>query len=228
MIFICLDNTPFSTDRAFFSEEEILELKKMVFFREYGSLTTDPNAGIVCNTVDKIIRKEIIEKNYIRFNPDIRISEDALFNLEMLYGIRNAYYINSYVYHYRQRITSAGHSSYNCDFNENLIPFYNASKDIFDKYKAPDILYKSLEHRCYCIILDTVRKKYIKGSMNKSLFERNKQLNNELSQEPFHNIIHAIELKNFDKKNQIIAILFKCKLFIIYLILWEIKKRIIK
>lgn len=210
----------FDNKITFTENEEFIELKKMVFMREYGSLKEGKSGGILCNTVDKIIKRDLLINNNIRFDTEIAISEDALFNLEMLFHCKSAYYIDIYAYHYRKRRTSAGKSRNFIGLEKSIIPFYSKAKDILDKYQAPEILYTSLYYRCFDLISEQLDNVFLYNKNNKlSLYQRSQLFSQIISFEPFVISIQKVRLNNLGIKRRIMAILLKNNLSILFLLL---------
>lgn len=60
-----------------------------------------------------LIRREVIEKQKLRYPEGIRFSEDLLFGAEVGYAANSMYYLKGYApYHYRQNPASVTHTAY--------------------------------------------------------------------------------------------------------------------
>lgn len=70
--------------------------------------------------------REFINKNKIRFNKNIKIGEDLLFNYDIWERAKCGYYLNSYVYNYRINDNSVMNSSFTSIYSkyEKLNKFY--------------------------------------------------------------------------------------------------------
>lgn len=77
----------------------------------------DAVLNIMCN---KLHRRELIEREHIRLNPDVRIAEDALFNLEAVLLGRGIAYVNRVAYLYRTHGASAMHTQQGGEFERHL------------------------------------------------------------------------------------------------------------
>ena len=69
-----------------------------------GLFKNDSIRGFSCN---KLYKKELIDKKNIRFEKEIKICEDLLFNFEYCQDIRNSYKLDLPFYNYRMRKSSA-------------------------------------------------------------------------------------------------------------------------
>lgn len=77
----------------------------------------DSVLNIMCN---KLHRRELIERGHIRLNPDVRIAEDALFNLEAVLRGNGITYVNKVAYLYRTHEASAMHTQTAGEFERHL------------------------------------------------------------------------------------------------------------
>lgn len=73
--------------------------------------------NIMCN---KLHRRALIEREHIRLDPNVRIAEDALFNLEAVLLGRGIAYVNKVAYLYRTHDASAMHTPSSGEFERHL------------------------------------------------------------------------------------------------------------
>lgn len=76
---------------------------------EFDQRLYDTNLGEVRAVWGKLFRTEIIKNNVILFEEDLKIGEDACFNLDVLQYVEKAVFANQYLNHYRIYETSANH-----------------------------------------------------------------------------------------------------------------------
>lgn len=108
-------------------DSNIISINKEDFIYLYDYGFNSP-----CN---KIYSKKIIEENNIRFNRDISLGEDALFNLEYLGFIDGGInYINTCLYNYRQSSSVSLTSKYLHDGFEQCIYVYDEIYNYMIKY----------------------------------------------------------------------------------------------
>ena len=99
-----------SAPKVIFSEEktfhaaECRELQRRMVGLLKTELAHPENADALCTVWGKLYRRELIERNNIRFTDLQRIGtyEDGLFNLHYLAHVKNATYIPDYLSHYRK------------------------------------------------------------------------------------------------------------------------------
>ena len=215
---------PFVRDMDLSTTRDMLEVKKMVFVRDYGSLKTNIGAGVICNAVDKFIKRSILIDNNIRFDPEMKMGEDALFNLQVFMKCRNAFYIDICVYHYRMRASSANHSRNQIGFS-NIPMFYNKARAMITMNHEDEILLISLYYRCFGLIFEQFEPSYISVKGVK-LGLKIKLLSEELRNEPFSSSIKTIKLSQVDIIEKIKAIILKMHLGWAYLLIKDFKRRV--
>lgn len=89
------------------------------------SLFHDSHYRYKGNIWDKLFKKEIIDRNMLRFNESIYYNEDRLFIFQYLHLCQSTTYTCSSYYHYITRKSSAM-SSYQKTYNEKMCTFMDA------------------------------------------------------------------------------------------------------
>lgn len=97
----------------------------------------DAVLNIMCN---KLHRRELIEREHIRLNPDVRIAEDALFNLEAVLLGRGIAYVNRVTYLYRTHAASAMHTQKGGEFERHL-PWMKALSALLTRLNQMEAYY---------------------------------------------------------------------------------------
>lgn len=119
-----------------FRNETIDEIEKSVIFDKNDLLKnltgTKSFQGFVWN---KMYKKDIIDKNNIKFDENIDIYEDMLFNCEYIDKINKGSYVKNKLYYYIQRNSSA----YNGDFNNKWYTIFKAHKKILEIYEKNNL-----------------------------------------------------------------------------------------
>lgn len=100
--------------------------------------------NIMCN---KLHRRALIEREHLRLQADVRIAEDALFNLEAVLCGRGIAYVNRIAYLYRMHAASATQSQTACEFDRHL-PWLCAMREM--------LLRRGLMEAYYVAFLDSV------------------------------------------------------------------------
>ncbi|MBQ7785831.1 MAG: glycosyltransferase [Clostridia bacterium] len=104
----------------------------------------DSVLNIMCN---KLHRRALIEREHLRLQPDVRIAEDALFNLEAVLCARDIVYVNRITYRYRTHSASAMHTQAKGELCRHE-PWLAAMKEM--------LLRRGIMERYYAAYLDSV------------------------------------------------------------------------
>lgn len=203
---------PFNCTRIFSKPNEISNIQKMVFVRGYGTTKSEIGSGVFCNTVDKFVKKSIIISNGIRFENSIKISEDNLFFFDVIEHCNYLIYVNSLIYHYRMRATSASHNSVTPGLN-SIVVFAKYAESRLRELNKPKDYYESLYNRCYDLIFEHLRDGYFFQDRY-PLKEKIRLFKNEMQSYPFNKAIKTEKLTNFKYRRQkIYLILLKLGLY---------------
>lgn len=76
---------------------------------EFDQRLYDTNLGEVRAVWGKFFRTEIMKNKVILFEEDLKIGEDACFNLDVLQYVEKAVFANQYLNHYQIYETSANY-----------------------------------------------------------------------------------------------------------------------
>lgn len=112
----------------------ILEIETLIVTEKLNSL---------CN---KIYKREIIDKIGVKFDENISIGEDLLFNLEYILNIRSMYITNKVYYHYMIREEPSLTKGYKKDKFNQLIAVNDAMKNKINKTMIKEELLNSLKY----------------------------------------------------------------------------------
>ena len=116
----------------------------------YGEELAHPeNADALCTIWGKLYRRELIEKNRIRF-PDIRKTgtyEDGLFNLEVLCHVRKAVYLDEYLYHYRRSLNNSLSTYYKSDLPQKWKYLFGLIRQHIHEHELDDSFSQALSNR---------------------------------------------------------------------------------
>ena len=215
---------PFIENRLFKSTEDFNRLKGMVFVREYDTLKSDINSGVMCNAVDKIIKKSIIEEHQLFYDPNIKMGEDALFNLKLLNHCNSALFISVCAYHYRMRKTSVNHSNKSIGYGNGTRLFMNQVTAYLEEINAPDRLKDAAYYRCFNLIFEQFDNAFMNDD-SYSVFKKCKAFSRELNSEPYKTAIKNISIKELGAKEKLKAITLKLNLHSFFLIAKELRRK---
>lgn len=113
-------------DRRSLFEMETGEIDRSVVLREVAS----GRAGLVCS---KLVSKRVIHENNIRFNENIKISEDQIFFLEVVEKITKFKYINKSLYYYDRRNEESATIKYQENLLNNFTCLQKIIEDVFER-----------------------------------------------------------------------------------------------
>lgn len=100
-------------------------------FLNGGQLTRDGNISLF-SPCAKAYKKSVLEQHHIRFDLNLSIGEDRIFNLEYLQHVQSCIYIRKKVYFVEVRPNSATRGFYS-DFLQNDIRYQKQLKDILER-----------------------------------------------------------------------------------------------
>ena len=103
---------------TYFNQSSVKEKLYRRMIGMYGEELSHPeNADALCTVWGKLYKREVIEKNGIRFFDIRQIGsyEDGLFNLDVFAKASSAVFINRHLYHYRKDNSTSITSAYNAE-----------------------------------------------------------------------------------------------------------------
>lgn len=164
----------------------------------------------------KIYKSDIIKNNNIRFIPNLKLFEDALFNLEYMMYCKKYCVYNDYIYIYSINNNSAVHKYYEDLYNQDeirvkkLCEFLEKSQKKFDYEEAKSILI--FEFFCgYLINLSKSKKNFFK--------ELKEKINNSVYTE----YLKKVNKNKLSRNHLIIYNLLKLRLYFIIYLLCKLK-----
>ena len=146
------------------------------------------------------IRKDVINNNKIRFDENVSLSEDDIFQVFINQHIKTFSKLNKVVYFYRQRQGSALHSSITDNNFERYVKSYSACLDYANKYDffwyKRDMVYKCMPNVMMFIAEKPSKyvRKYIKRLKELKLFPLPKQI--KTPEEKKHSVSGAKRIRN--------------------------------
>lgn len=91
----------FSKDFVAKSQDEIAAIQRTVLYKGYAPYPSDSCSYMFSALWSKLIRREILAQNQIRFSSNLKLYEDGLFALQVLECARIVAYKHVLTYHYR-------------------------------------------------------------------------------------------------------------------------------
>lgn len=234
VIFIDSDDT---ISNEFFSDLEKEEYEKydVIFWGDDENydfnckdvicdLVTGNNKIFLSSPWSKVYKRKLLINNNIKFNNNLKIGEDLLFNLEVVIKSKNLKYIHKKVYYTTVSDNSLMHS-FHKDYIKNDIEFQTYMKqimvdnNILKKYK--DVYYNNVVNSIYILCY-----KYIFNRDNEMSFKNKKIEFNKILNHPIYKTALENNCVRYSKKNKILIFLFKHSMFNTIYFLLKIKNRI--
>lgn len=211
---------PFNENTILNGPNEMIELQKMIFVRGYRTMKSSMGSGVMCNAVDKFIKRDIMID--LKFDPSIKIGEDSLFYLKLFNKCERIMYIDICAYHYRMRKTSANHITKKMGY-QDIVLFAKEAEKILNEQKSDKALYEALYCRCYDLMLEQFNRSY--SNVNATIIVKLRNYLRDISSYPLNEAIKTVHLCDQSFKGKIRLLLFKLHLGWVFLIVKEGKKK---
>lgn len=134
-------------------------------FHQYSYLIENE---IINSPWNKFYKTDYLKEFNIRFNSEISLGEDLLFNMTYMSHIEHIYYTNKKLYHWREVNQQSLSHKYRKDKFEVLMRVNNCCKEIFDDEKV----LKALEY---------IKAKNCISCVKDEIINKNENLNNYIS-----------------------------------------------
>ncbi len=166
----------------------------------------------------KFYKKELIQKNKIKFPEDIFLWEDGIFNLNVYNCASKVFLINKEWYHYRQIDTSSTHRN---DFsqreqNSKII------KHIVDFCKKNNYSSESINYSVFDLLMVSIAK-FKKSNFSKKLLY---ELYQECSEQHEYLKNISIKTKHINMREKIFLIILKIKCIRLMCLIMILKRKI--
>lgn len=159
-----------------------------------------------------LYKREIIEKNNIRFNESVKIGEDSCFNLNTFLSSNSIISINKFLYNYRKNNNSLTQGKYNKDLGNSIISQYIEKLSIYNKYNLHEDTYKSLYLSFITHSMNTMINNIYNSNSENKIKEIKELRNGELIKNAINNIsIIKIIQSNYPIGIKLRTILIKYK-----------------
>lgn len=196
----------------------ILQIQKMILHKGYSPYLTSEDRGLGIGAPwTKLIRRELIEKNGLRFDPYVRgVFDDCLFSIHVFEYVKKVAYKKDITYHFRVLQSSLTHKYrqnqlevYGRIFEriQDFCKKYNKDMDFQRAYFARVVLYLSISFDTYFF-----NKEYDKGR-KKNFQEFMKTIKSDV----YHKAILEVDASRLMKREKRIVIF--CRMHVGWL-LW--------
>lgn len=176
----------------------------------------------------KIYKKDVIERNNIKFKPSLKRMQDSIFNLYVFKEARNIKFINKTVYNYRQFIESSCYK-YNPNIEEIAKNILEEIEIFIKRYKLSKQLKNDYDKKSFKLFIEIIKLYYIPKESplnNKEKIEKIKELSKKM---PYKQAIKNIKLRDLNMNYKIAALLAKTHrivgLYLFYKIIYKNKMK---
>lgn len=180
---------------------------------------------IIGGPVCKLYRRNFIKENNIKFNTNISIHEDDIFNIQFIGQCKNILYINENLYHiFRNNDSST--RRYMPGAIDNIKNTIYTYKDVINKLTYSDECWESFNEKIIglFIILNSV---YFSHKDNKkSIVDLYKEIKKFSTEKFFIQALNKSRIKHLDKKRIITLYLLKNNFYFTFLLLAKLNKYI--
>lgn len=199
-----------------FEKKEIEEVKFNILSPRYSGMTMGPVRGVW----GKLYKREIIQKNGIEFPTDLRVFEDAMFNLEVLDHANRIIFCNIYGHHYRvteQSAVNVFKKNYPETVERVLKKVITYTNDQDKK------TYQELYYVLGCEFISTLFTRYF-FHKNNQISNRLKEIDRYFSKKLYQEILKNVDKKYLNKKQKLLTTLLKNKMYRMIALLYFLKK----
>jgi glycosyltransferase EpsJ len=148
-----------------------------------------------------MFRRELLINNDIRFDEDLKIGEDSVFNEQALLLASTVTAIDSCAYFYRSREDSAMNKRYKKDYDENLNLQWKRKISLYEKYcdNPSELFYEDLAKYCIEALLPALLLNIYRNDVKDKYRQAKKVFTMEMYERSFSDFnINKIRSKSLD------------------------------
>ena len=165
-------------------------------------------------TWSRIYRKELLKKNKIVNIPNLRVMQDSIFNLWAFEYAKIITYQFKPIYHYSLYDTSIS-NKYDRNITSTMKELYGYFADYIRKCHNTEEYWQRLYNRTVRMLVKCLFKFYANPLNEDSMFERKRQMANDLSAVEFQTALERCDMRGQDFKFNFILFLLKHKFYIL-------------
>jgi hypothetical protein len=163
---------------------------------------------------NKLIRKDLLDANHIRFHEEFSICEDMIFSVEILDACKKIVLTGSMYYNYYIKSTGTLVFKFHENYFEALTKFYEIANQYCKKFKENSEQLKIVNTLYVNLTIMFLKQICTKSNWDKKT--RNSKMNDIRKNEDFLNALKSISL--YRKKRLICYFLKKGKFYLIYVL----------
>jgi len=178
-------------DYKIFNEKECAELQRRMAGLYKDELSNIENADSLVTAWGKLYKKEFI-RDTLFVDTKLIGTEDALFNLNVLFKVKKAVYLSEFLSHYRKTSTSSLTKSYKKDLSKQWSVLFSLMKKCLDDKNCDSSFYIALKNR---IALSIIGLGLNESANPAGHLVRIKSLSAILSQPEYRDAYNCLEFK---------------------------------
>ena len=169
----------------------------------------------------KLYNRKFLLENKIRFNEDLKMAEDGLFNFEAFMKAKEIKYLDKPTYFYRKNDESVCHKC-----NYFIIDNYKKVFDYYEKlFKSTDIdFFDDYNYFVYRQVRNIVERYIFNKQNKKSQKELKKEMKDFLNYPICSNAVKKVKRRNMNNKNKIMHAVIKTRNYYLIKILFKLKE----
>lgn len=210
------EDREFSNER----EKEILYLKSIYANIEKQTNTEDVSAGTV---MCKLYKRELLESNDIKFNPELIRAEDVVFALNAFSKAEKICYFNEYLYHYRINDSSICNSfRFIPDTKTPFNLLLEEMNEFYLKTHNKRSIGEAINCRTIQVLLWHLKYHYFHSAKKTNIFKVKSEVKDLITKEPYKSAIKNIDTNLIPKQEKYMVLLFRKKSIISYYIIQKV------
>ena len=209
---------PYKINKDLMLENNFDDIKKSIISLNYLQKHSITNYGPIRCIGGKLYSSKIIKENNLKFNEDIFLLEDGLFNLNYLDYAKKVMYLNKPLYKYRQLTSSTSYK-----YNENQLNQYDLIYEELQKHLKDNSYYLSYYLNAFELISTYFFRYYKYNDISRKDF--NKIANSILQKQIYLNAIKNTKYFDLTLKDKIKLFCYKTKNYNLLYIFMVLRNR---
>lgn len=215
----------FSREFVFTEREQIDSVERTVLYKGYSPYPSASCSYMFSALWSKLIRRDLLIQNGIRFSTSMKLYEDGLVALQVFHWAKVVAYKQALTYHYRILANSL------CHVNEDRLvedcgKIAVQVKDFMEKSGALGVLQEAYYARLLFLLKKmALRGFFFKGS-EKGFFQRYREYRNLLVSSPYRDAVAAVPSLKLTGNEKTFGRMLKCRMGLLLALMYETRARL--
>lgn len=217
----------FEKDMVFAGRQEVSQIQIQILAKNMSTVKNNSGDRIGAPWC-KLYNTEFIRKNGLEFIPDLKRSQDVVFNLYALEQAGRVAYKNIPLYHYRINEESVC-SKFSKQILENVNNYLREMQRFIAKYHKRDAVFADAFNTKVCTsVYKCMFQYFFDERYPGSYAEMKRELKEYLSQKIFVHALQKVKYQNLDKTEKVFVFCLKHWMIAVLLLLVKMRQRFIK